>query len=190
MMTIEFDPAEHAYKVGGVRLPSVSQILGDAFGDPTAGRGEQWHMDRGSAAHALYALLARGEDLSAYVYDERLQGHVEAWRAWYAAERPEWLAIETPIEWRGVYAGTPDAIVRMRDKVWVIDYKQTATLRDRLQMAAYAMACGLKIDGLVSIQIDGERWKYGETCRAMDLARAVADWRAVLRTWQLKQEIK
>jgi len=187
-MSLIYDPAAHAYHLDGCRLPSVTQILGTVFGDPTGGRCEQWHLDRGGTAHALYALLARGEDLSVYVYDKRLQGHVDAWRAWYAAERPEWLAIETPVEWRGIYAGTPDAVVRMRGKVWVIDYKQNATARDRLQMAAYAMACGLKIDGLVSIQIDGERWKYG-TCRAMDLARAVSDWRAVLRTWQLQQEI-
>lgn len=186
-MNLTFDAQAHAYSIDGRQIPSVTQILCDVFGAPTGGRCEQWHMDRGSAAHALYALLARREDIDGYVYDARLHGHIEAWRAWYAAERPEFVEIETPVHWHGVYAGTPDAIVRMRGKLWIIDYKQTATARDRLQMAAYALACGMKCDGVVSVQIDGEQWKYGKACRGLDFARAVGDWRAVLRTWQIAE---
>jgi hypothetical protein len=183
---------DHRYTVNACLVPGVTTILGGVLGDPAGGWATEWHMERGSAAHALYALLGRGEDLALYDYDARLDGHVRCWREWAAAEKPEFVAVERRVaSVRFRYAGTLDAIARMRGKLWLIDYKASATCRDALQMAAYALAWeeggGERIQGLAAVQIDGERWRYGQQVRGAALYMATADWHAVRRAYEIKQ---
>ncbi len=183
-----FDPDRHAYTVAGQRLPSVTQILGAVYGDPTAGRGQQWHLDRGSAAHALYAALARGE-LDQYDYDPRLEPYIAGWQAWVAAEKPEIIAIEQPLHYLGLYAGTPDLICRLNGKLTIVDFKQSTGPRDRLQMAAYALATTRKIQQTAAVQIDGSGgWKYGSVERGGKLKISQSDWLATVKVFTLMKQ--
>ena len=192
-MKIDFNETAHTYTIDGRLVPSVTQVLGEILGDPTNGWGEQYHLDRGSAAHELYAMLARGEDLRLYDYDARLDGHIAAWRAWYAAERPKFEAVEQPVAHSGRgYAGTPDAVCIIDGVVTMIDYKQSAGKRDLLQMAAYVLAfeemTGSRVKLVQSLQINGTGWKYGPKAMGSRLTAAKHDWLAVLRAWQIKQK--
>jgi len=181
----------HEYSLGGVRVPSVTQILGDVLGDPTQGFGKQWHLDRGSAAHALYAIIGLGHDLSRYLYDQRLQPQVDAFRAWIKAEGVEFLEVEKQVgSAQYGYAGTFDALVKMRGKkTWLIDYKASTGGRDALQLAAYAIAGGRSVYGCASLQINEDGWRYGVKLRGLSKAAAIADWHAVRRTWQIIKDV-
>jgi hypothetical protein len=187
MTRLQFDPATHSYTLGGQPLPSVTTILRKVLGDPTGGNAQQWHLDRGSAAHALYAILGRGDDLGLYQYDARLDGHVRCWRDWQSAEAVTFLGAEMPVaSERYGYAGTLDALAespRWPAGAWIVDYKQSTSRRDRLQLAAYAIAVeeceGVPVKGVVGVQIDGERWRYGERFTGLALRSAMAEWHAV-----------
>jgi hypothetical protein len=190
-MTIDMT-ADHRYIVDGRQMPGVTAILSAVLGDPTGGWGSQWHMDKGNAAHALYAILARGQDLDLYDYDARLDGHVQCWRDWSAKERPHFVAVEHKVaSWRYGYAGTLDAVAIMRQALCLIDYKATSSRRDLMQMAAYALAWeemgGDPIKYVQSVQIDGARWVYGPSASGLGLRAAIADWHAVRRVWEIKQ---
>lgn len=185
---------------GGQPLPSVTQILTDVLGQQWH-HTEQWHLDRGTAAHALYAILGRGESLDDYDYDTRLQGHVDHWHQWRETVDAVEL-VERRVQYREAYAGTFDAVARIKGKLWIVDFKQSATKRDALQLAAYALAWeepdmdGLpgiepreKIHGLVSVEIKETGWKKaGEWSGAAQMAKLRGQWKSLLNTYHIKRE--
>ncbi len=184
-----FDEVLHKYFVDGKELPSVTTIIRRVLGDK--GHGTQWHMDRGSAAHELYALLGAGEDLGLYDYDQRLTGNVAAWLDWHSRERVEVEAVEKQMcHISAGYAGTVDAVVMIRGKRWIIDYKASASARDELQLAAYAELWKAnnpkaKIGGVASLQITADGWKYGAKYERVGLLTARAKWNAVLSVYRM-----
>jgi hypothetical protein len=191
-----FDAASHTYTLDGERLPHVTSILRRVLGDPTGGHATQYHLDRGNAAHALYAILGRGDDLGLYEYDPRLDGHVRCWREWAAAEAVTFHGVEMPVaseRWR--YAGTLDALAespKWPRGAWIVDYKQSTSKRDRIQLAAYAIALmeshGILAKGVVGVQIDGERWRYGDRFTGLPLRSAMAEWHADLAVYRQLEE--
>lgn len=184
-----FDEVLHKYFVDGKELPSVTTIIRRVLGD--TGHGTQWHMDRGSAAHELYALMGAGEDLGLYEYDQRLTGNVAAWLDWHSRERVEVEAVERQMcHISAGYAGTVDAVVMIRGKRWIIDYKASASARDELQLAAYKEMWesnypGAKIHGAASLEITAGGWKYGMTFDRMRLVTARAKWNSVLSVYRM-----
>ena len=184
-----FDEVLHKYFVDGKELPSVTTIIRRVLGDK--GHGTQWHMDRGSAAHELYALMGAGEDLGLYEYDQRLTGNVAAWLDWHSRERVEVEAVERQMcHISAGYAGTVDAVVMIRGKRWIIDYKASASARDELQLAAYKEMWesnypGAKIHGAVSLEITADGWKYGAKYERVGLLTARAKWNAVLSVYRM-----
>lgn len=184
-----FDEVLHKYFVDGKELPSVTTIIRRVLGD--TGHGTQWHLDRGSAAHELYALLGAGEDLGLYDYDQRLTGNVAAWKDWHSRERVEVEAVEKQMcHVSAGYAGTVDAVVMIRGKRWIIDYKASPSARDELQLAAYKELWELdnpagKIHGVASLQITADGWKYGAKYERVGLLTARAKWNAVLAVYRM-----
>lgn len=185
---------------GGRKLPSVTQILTDVLGQQWR-HTEQWHLDRGTAAHALYAIMGRGESLSEYDWDQRLAGHVKHWQEWReTVDAVE--VVEKRVQYREAYAGTFDAVVRIKGKLWMIDFKQSSTKRDAVQLAAYALAWdepdadalpGIepreKIHGLKSIEIKETGWRVaGEWSGAAQMAKLRGHWQTLLRAYFLKRE--
>ena len=184
-----FDEVLHKYYLDGKELPSVTTIIRRVLGDK--GHGTQWHMDRGSAAHELYALLGAGEDLELYDYDQRLTGNVAAWKDWHSRERVEVEAVEKQMcHVSAGYAGTVDAVVMIRGKRWIIDYKASPSARDELQLAAYKELWELdnpegKIHGVASLQITADGWKYGAKYERVGLLTARSKWNAVLAVYRM-----
>lgn len=184
-----FDEVLHRYCLDGKELPSVTTIIRRVLGDK--GHGTQWHMDRGSAAHELYALLGAGEDLGLYDYDQRLTGNVAAWLDWHSRERVEVEAVEKQLcHISAGYAGTVDAVVMIRGKRWIIDYKASPSARDELQLAAYKAMWEFNypksnIHGVASLQITEDGWKYGAKYERVGLLTARAKWNAVRSVYRM-----
>ena len=189
-MNLVFDEMLHKYVCDGVELPSVTTILKRVLGN-NSNYAKQWHMDRGTEAHYLYELLAKGEDLKDYFYDDRLTGNVEAWLDWQAREKPEFEAVELRLaDKKNGFAGTIDAVALINGKRWIIDYKASSTMRDQLQLAAYKVLYeannpGLKVDKLVSLQIRDDGWKYSSPLQKLQLSAACSKWQSVLTVYRL-----
>ena len=185
---ITCDPA-HVYRTPDGRIvPGVTGILRDVLGDQWAGRTEQYHLDRGNAAHALYAILGRGEDLGLYEVDPALDGYVRQWREWRAAVNPTFRAVELAVHSERLdYAGALDVVADIAARMTVLDYKATATRRDVWQMALYAEAyteqTGIKIVQAIGVQITADSWRMSEPVRGPEWERAKRQAMAVRTVW-------
>ena len=185
MISIALDAATHTYRdETGAVWPGVTTILSTVLGDQWAGKATQYHLDRGHAAHALYALLGDGEDMAQYNVDPELLPYANQWRAWQAATGAAIMATERAVHHERLrYAGTMDAAAMIGRRYYIMDYKGSATLRDRWQLAAYAMAHedmgGTKADGVLSVQITPESWKMSEPITGRELEIAKREWCAI-----------
>ena len=185
MITIALDAETHVYKdETGAIWPGVTDILSTVLGDQWAGKAGQYHLDRGHAAHALYALLGDGEDLAQYNVDPELMPYANQWRGWQVATGADIVTTERIIHHAALrYAGTLDAVVSIAGRLYVADYKASPTFRDRWQMAAYAVAWdaidAMKIHGLASVQITPDSWKMSEPITGRELETAKREWCAI-----------
>lgn len=142
MARIEFDEARHEYRVGGQLVPSVTQILGilQDFGAVNAdilARAAEF----GSHVHQAIDLDNKGA-LDETSLDPALAPYLAGWRAFLRETRAELLGSEVRVYHPGLkYAGTLDALVRIRNKGAVVDVK-TGVLPRTVgpQLAAYATA--------------------------------------------------
>ena len=120
---LEFNHANHEYRLGGRVLPSVTEILADnGFINPT------WYTEegrtRGTDVHALCQFFDEGD------YDPKeaerlgLAGYVESWNKLKTRLQLEVLDIEKrmadPVN---LFAGTADRLVRQRARRWILDFK-------------------------------------------------------------------
>lgn len=195
---LTFEAASHTYRLNGRTVPGVTEILGDVLGDQWAGIAGAYHQARGQAAHAVYALLARGNSLADYTVDPVLVPYARQWLSWRDTVRPTPSAIEAVVySTRHDYAGTADLLAWIGGKLAVIDFKGTATARDRLQLAAYAIAaeeCGLgRVATLLAVEIGPESWRMIDAGRAVGtvlpvsiVREAKADWLAVRTVYRLR----
>jgi len=131
--------------------------------------------------------------LGLYDYDQRLTGNVAAWMDWHRRERVEVEAVEKQMcHIAAGYAGTVDAVVIIRGKRWIIDYKASPSARDELQLAAYKAMWELdnpagKIHGVASLQITADGWKYGHRRQALEMRTACAKWNSVLSVYRMME---
>lgn len=142
---LHFDEASHTYRLGGVRLPSVTQVL-----DPLQ------ELD-GIPRHILQAAAEFGTNVHAACHldnqgvldedalDPALRPYLAAWRKFLA----DFKGVVVSSEMRVVnpqlrYAGTLDSIVRIKGVHWLTDIKATAAIPRTVgpQTAAYAHAYG------------------------------------------------
>lgn len=168
MSLFSFDEASHTYTYAGLRLPTVTEILGG--GKPEFISQEKWDRaaDFGTAVHSATAYFDRGV-LDEKSVDPGIRGYVDAW-----IKCREILGIEKFIEIeRSVYslpywyAGTVDRIFELHGKVIVCDLK-TGRKYDRtgVQCAGYAMAYG-ELEGLYA----DEYWGVYLTGGAFDIVK-------------------
>lgn len=135
-----FDEATHAYHLGGVRIPSVTEILEWARLTPVFPVGP--YRVRGRAVHL--ATQAWDEGLEIVKLGSQIAPYLESYKLVMADWDFEWNGIEI----RGyhetlVYAGTPDrvGIRRSTGRPCVVDLKSGDTSEDEtgLQLAGYVM---------------------------------------------------
>ena len=175
---VTLDPITHTYRdPAGRQVPGVTSILSAVLGDQWAGRTTEYHLARGQAAHAVYALLGRGEDLGLYEIDPALDGHVRQWREWDKVAVPIYHAVELAVHSeRYDYAGTLDAVAHVNGRLTILDYKATATRRDVWQMGLYALAyeeqTASVIYQAIGVQITADSWRMSEPVRGVEWERA------------------
>ena len=146
MTEIIFDPDSHTYTLGGAKLPSVTQILGqfrrvklgdlryvvdvfngrifpaEMFDDPA---------DYGTAIHEGCRLLLTGQGIDYAALADELVYPLQQFEIFLREYRIEPIAVEQKMySARYRYAGTPDLACRMlgQKTKWVLDIKTGSVL--------------------------------------------------------------
>jgi hypothetical protein len=146
---------------------------------------------RGSTIHSLLeAYRSSGVVVSTLpIY----QGYYDAFKAWVEKNKPEFIDQEKTLFDEDLkLAGTYDGLVKINDKVYLIDFKTNKEGRIyaevELQLSAYlhmARKSGIKVDGILAIGLSQDG-KYNERyCRD--------EWDAfvhALHLWKWKEKDK
>ena len=141
MSHLTFDEANHAYALYGLRIPSVTQVL--SFGQDLS-RIPAWTAQRGTAFHLATEYDDAG-DLDESSIDPLVKPHLDAYRKWKAATKPQFLATEVRL-WGEIdglrFAGTIDrAYEAARCRVGILDLKSGQPRKEHgAQLAAYGVA--------------------------------------------------
>lgn len=184
-MSFTFNPERHEYRLDGVRLPSVTEILHVAGMLPDYSFVEEFYSERGKAVHAAIALDLRGE-LDEGTVDEEVRPYLDRARKALPLMDIHGVAgaeIETPRHCSGV-AGTPD--LRFPAKR-IIDWKCGEVEPGHvLQVAGYRWLCedSLARIYLVSLAVDPPKIR----CVAHpEIFQAGITWMAALRTHRFRE---
>ena len=185
-MTLSFDSASHTYTDAGRVLPSVTQIIRAVFGDVSYGT--DWHLERGRAVHACYAMLAREEKFDP---DPRCTPWIEGWLKWYAEVRPVILSVERPVSsCIAAYAGTADLIAEIDGKCTIVDFKNSASWRDRYQLAGYGCTDELSlVEQAVTVEISGDgNYKMVPIIKGAEWRKAKIEWVSIVNVYRIIQK--
>ena len=154
---IEFDPIRHEYWEGGVRLPSVTEILRRVRLLDTGGFSRN-AADFGTAVHQATALIDLGHKrLEDYEGDPKYR-YLKAWVLFKEARHPEILEVEQIVG--GIEVGCAGTLDRLALFPWdprpcVVDLKTgKAKLWHRLQLAGYCFAAQKEYRRM-AVYIDG-----------------------------------
>lgn len=141
-MKIDFDEEKHEYSVGGVKIPSVSEILAPLSAE-RYGEINPWMLKvaaaKGTAVHEACALIDYGIEPE---YDPEIAGYLYAYETFLIEHTVDWESIEsivyylrTPDE-LPLYAGTLDRYGKVDGFRAVVDIKTYASLSTDAQLAA------------------------------------------------------
>ena len=184
----EFDPETHVYKLGGVRIPSVTQILKDLCLVPDFPAGP--YRMRGRAVHTICELWDRGVALDESQCGETTLGFLSAWKSVSREYGWTWDAIEERLfDPLLLVAGTLDRRGHWNGKRLILDIKSGGGGREvELQTAAYAqmaypetacqaLRCKVEIhqDGTYNAPVFYDNWQD------------FTAWQGAVRLWQWKQ---
>lgn len=154
-MTVEFDPVKHEYRCGGVKFPSVSQVLQYAGLIDT-----RWYTpgssEAGTQLHSVCRLLDMDMiELSDLTDNAVLHNRAEAWLNYKAVSKIEIIESEKP---RGnktyKFCGTPDRVVMLNGRKAVLDIKSGAPASwHGLQLNGYRLLVDPDIDVLYTVRV-------------------------------------
>lgn len=144
-MTLEFNEEKHEYRLNGVVLPSVTQIIKPLYSyDGISSAILEYAAGRGRAVHKAVELWSQNT-LDDTTIDPVIVPYLEAWKK-FALEK---CFIVTASEQHLAhphmkYAGTPDAEGLINKEEWLVDIKAVAELHASVgvQLAAYAALIG------------------------------------------------
>jgi hypothetical protein len=102
-----FDEREHAYTLNDRRLPSVTEIVSDVYGNGYLA--SEFHLNKGSMVHRAIELYLKGI-LNEKTVDERIKGKVEAGKKAIKELNLKPAVIEKPMYHIYMYAGKPDVL--------------------------------------------------------------------------------
>ena len=154
---IQFDPVRHEYWEGGVRLPSVTEILKRVGLLDTKGFSRK-SADFGTAVHEATAQIDLGQNtLEDYEGDPKYR-YLKAWELFKEGRHPVILEVEQIVG--GVEVGCAGTLDRLAlfpwdPRPWVIDIKTgKQKLWHPLQLAGYCYAAQ-KEYRMMAVYIDG-----------------------------------
>ena len=189
MEELIFNEENHTYLFRGAILPSVTTIMKPLSNvvyshiDPEVLR---FAANRGTKVHAATELY----DLyGAIEIEEEYTPYLDAYLNFLNDYKPEILQVEHQVYHKQLfYAGTVDRIVKLNNKVILLDIKTTSSLHKDLvsiQTTAYQEAeqsNGLHIDGLASLKLNKDgtyEFNYLER-----------DWDTFLLLYKIHMKIK
>lgn len=180
-----FDPEKHEYRIGGRRVPGVTQVLGDLL---PGWKASEFFLGKGRAVHAAAAFVAKG---IAFEHDPRISGEVRAVRKFLREVKPKIIGVETQVySLLYLYGGTLDLDCEIDGLPMVGDYKATLTASTIYQCAAYALplrAAGRKINHGVGIELHADgTYKMSEVWA---LKRATQEWLSLLTTYRIRERL-
>jgi hypothetical protein len=134
---IEFEESPHTYKLDGIVVPSVTQVISETIGH--GWQAEQWYLDRGRAIHKCAEFICKKKE---FKFDERLTGYIEALKKFFAETKAEIIKSELRVASNVYqYAGTIDLICKIGNKNVILDWKHSIDkIRLPLQIGGYAIA--------------------------------------------------
>jgi hypothetical protein len=131
-----FDATTHTYKIEGVAVPSVTQVLSDLI---PGWQASEWYLQRGTAVHACCAMIARGV---AFDHDPAIDGQVSACRRFFEEVKPYALYCTTECRLfsnRYNFGGTLDLVAVIGNDRTIIDWKASFGAALPYQLAAYSI---------------------------------------------------
>lgn len=161
-MTVEFIPESHKYLVGGVEVPSVTQLvspLGQDFDeeDDLLELTFEAAADRGVTMHAYIEHRLTGGDPEDFELPDTYLPYADAVELFLSEHSIIPHLIETPLGGDG-FAGTPDLVAEFDGNLAILDYKFVSTIsksRTGAQLAGYLNLCetsGIFPDLLYAVQ--------------------------------------
>lgn len=140
MSGLNFDQAAHVYTVGGVVVPSVTQIINPLYSFD--GIPEDVLEAKRALGHAVHAACEYDDqgDLDEDSVDNSVRPYLEAYRRFRRDVSPKVLMNEQRLySAKHRYAGTLDRRMLIGNEVWTIDLKTTASMSPAvgIQLAAY-----------------------------------------------------
>lgn len=155
MEQLSFDGELHEYRLGGIKIPSVTQILN---WNVNTSRIPAWTSLRGTAFHLATEYDDAG-DLDESSIDPLVKPHLDAYRKWKAATNPMFALTEHRVwgELDGLrFAGTIDRVIY---PVVVADLKSGQPRKEHgAQLAAYAVALEQRSE--VKVRVSGLKGVY------------------------------
>lgn len=159
---IEFDEAKHQYRIDGVAVPSVTQLvapLGDDFDDMDTEMelAVEAAADRGVTMHAYIAHRLNGSDSEDFELPSAYLPYAEAVELFLAEHHILPLLVETALPGPG-FAGTPDLVCELDGVTAVVDYKFVSVIAKSkvgAQLGGYMALCeenGLFPEALYAVQ--------------------------------------
>ena len=160
MAQLVFEPQTHTYRLDGMVIPSVTQIM-KPLSDAEYSAIDPAVLDnaarRGTAVHAaceLYGLYGVADVQPEY------QGYIDAFLKWVDQLKPTFIYTERAI-WHKqlLYAGTLDLVAEIGGIKMLVDYKTTSQINDMLtkvQLEAYRRALethGIEVEGKAILQL-------------------------------------
>lgn len=141
-MKIDFDEEKHEYSVGGVKVPSVSEILAPLSAE-RYGELNPWMLKaaaaKGTAVHEACELIDYGVDPDE---DAEIDGYLVAYQSFLMEHEVDWHMVETIVAYQRtedelpLYAGTLDRFGLVDGECSIVDIKTYASLSTDAQLAA------------------------------------------------------
>ena len=163
-MKIDFDAEKHEYSVGGVKIPSVSEILAPLSAERYDGL-NPWMLkaaaERGKAVHEATELMDYGFEPET---DPEIEPYLLAYQTFLCEHEVEWEMIEKivyykrlPQDENPLYCGTVDRFGTVDGRPAVVDLKTYSSLSTNSMLNASCQTA-LYNDAIQDMQPGGWGW--------------------------------
>ena len=159
-MQIDFDAEKHEYSVGGVKIPSVSEILAPLSADRYDGL-NPWMLQaaaaKGTAVHEATELMDYGIEPES---DPELEPYLLAYQTFLLEHDVEWSMIEQKVWYQRyadelpLYCGTLDRAGNVDGKQYIVDIKTYSSMSTDALIGASCQTQLYKdaiVEGLIDI---------------------------------------
>jgi len=141
MTTIQFNKDTHTYLLNGIKVPSVTEIIKFSGLYDSGNCPEKllnFGKERGTAIHLACEYLDKG---ILNICPEMIKPYLNAWVSFKELYKPEILCIEKIVYSEKLgYAGTLDRLVKINDRISILDIKSSFHKSNKYQLSAYLEA--------------------------------------------------